>query len=167
MDRYKYTLSYDSRDQGNAAVCGILSALGNKRSTVIKALLMDAVRQYGVDVFNKENVRVLLYLIEHTEMTGNAKHLQSESGLRMEQGFTFPTDKTGKKKRTSVKKQAFTEADGLQNTEQTEEPEQTTKASDIWAEDTLESGDVAAKTGNGSGSGTLMDFLNVGIFEGQ
>ena len=85
----------------------------------------------------------------------------------MEQGFTFPTDKTEKRKRTSVKKQAFTEADGLQNTEQTEEPEQTTKASDIWAEDTLESGDVAAKTGNGSGSGTLMDFLNVGIFEGQ
>ena len=52
MDRYKYTLSYDSRDQENAAVCAIMAALGNKRSAVIRALLMDAVRRYGADVFN-------------------------------------------------------------------------------------------------------------------
>ena len=167
MDRYKYTLSYDSRDQGNAAVCGILSALGNKRSTVIKALLMDAVRRYGADVFSKENVKVLLYLIEHAEMTRTVKQQQSGLEFRTEQGFTFPADKIGKKKRASAKKQAFTEADGFQNTEQTEEPGQNTKAADIREEDTSKSDGVAAKTGNGSGSGTLMDFLNVGIFEGQ
>ena len=120
MGRYKYTLSYDSRDQENAAVCGILAALGNKRSAVIRALLMDAVRRYGADVFSKENVKVLLYLIEHAEMTGTTKQLQSGSEFRIEQGFTFPPGKTGKKMRASGKKQVFTEDDGMQNAEHTD-----------------------------------------------
>lgn len=167
MGRYKYTLSYDSGDQENAAVCGILSALGNKRSAVIKALLMDAVKRYGQDVFNKENVRVLLYLIEHTEMTGTVKQLQSGPDFRLEQGFTFPTGTTGKKRRVSAKKQVFTEGDGLRNAEHVEEPKQNTKAAGIGAEDTSKSDGAAAETGNSPGSGTLMDFLNVGIFEGQ
>ena len=167
MDRYKYTLSYDSRDQENAAVCAILAALGNKRSAVIRALLMDAVRRYGADVFSKENVKVLLYLIEHTEMTGTTKQLQSGSEFRKEQGFTFPTGKTGKRMRASGKKQIFTEDNELQNVKHKEEPEQTAKAAGLWAEDTPESDGVVEETVNSSGTGTLMDFLNVGIFEGQ
>ena len=167
MGRYKYTLSYDSRDQENAAVCGILAALGNKRSAVIRALLMDAVRRYGTDVFSKENVKVLLYLIEHAEMTGDTQRAPSKAENRMEPGFTFPEEKPGKKRKITVRKQTRIASDSSKNLEYEGEPEQGMKTVDTGMETASEDSAGTSEKDDGSGSGTLMDFLQVKMFEGQ
>ena len=99
MGRYKYTLSYDSRDQENAMVCGILAALGNKRSAVVRELIMDAVRRYGVDVLRKENVNVLIYLISHTDMTGIVPQPVTGSMDRDERVLTFPPERRYKSRK--------------------------------------------------------------------
>ena len=65
MGRERFQLSYCTKDPSNRPVCAILSALGYRRSDVVKAMLEVLADRYGLDVLKKENVDVLLYLIRN------------------------------------------------------------------------------------------------------
>ena len=65
MGRERFQLSYCTKDPSNRPVCAILSALGYRRSDVVKAMLEVLADKYGLDVLKKENVDVLLYLIRN------------------------------------------------------------------------------------------------------
>ena len=168
MGRYKYTLSYDGSDQENAMVCGVLAALGNKRSAVVRELIMDAVRRFGVDVLRKENVNVLIYLISHTDMAGVVQ--QSVTGVadRDERALDFPPARRqkGRKKESGIRNAKA--ADNESNKEKGISVPQT--RSGEW-EPEKEAAAVREPSGelqgNEDGEDPLMNFLNVGIYEGR
>ncbi len=166
MGRYKYTLSYDGSDQENAMVCGILAALGNKRSAVVRELIMDAVRRFGVDVLRKENVNVLIYLINHTDVTGIFKQPVTGSADRMETTITFLPEKKQKSraKGPESKNAKKTGQDGSPVTE-IQMPQNETGKQDT--EPVREPPEEFPGNESEHGAGSLLDFLNVGIFEGQ
>ena len=163
MDRYKYTLSYDSDDQENKMVCGILAALGNKRSTVVKALIEDAVKRYGSDVFSKENVKVLLYLIGHTPQAGMIPPVQT--GASALQDFQMPPQITRKRKEKRPKESGESKPEAARQRKQEEET-----AGDVAGGAPAISEDISATAkpeAEGKPDqmrGTLLDFLNTGMF---
>ena len=65
LKRARYVLSYDTRDPSNRLTCAVLSALGYRRSEIIRAVLEDVADRYGTDVLRKENADVLLYLLRN------------------------------------------------------------------------------------------------------
>ena len=172
MGRYKYTLSYDGNDQENAAVCGILAALGNKRSMVVRTLIMDAVRRYGADVLKKENVNVLIYLIDHNAATGFVQQPVTDSAVRKETAITFPSEKKQKRrtkrlvsKDVTASERSAAQVNGVQMFQE-ETGDQEPEAGSA-AEIEHESSEAEPENEGENGSSSLLDFLNVGIFEGQ
>ena len=160
MRRYKYTLSYDSEEPENELVCAALDALGNKRSAVIKALIEDAIKRYGNEVFNRENVKILLYLIGHTPHSGVLASVQT--GMTGATDFQMPFQ-TAKKRR--VKKSKESGRSGAEKARQEE------KAERITGQDPPEvpthSPAVMEPEPAGESDqmrGSLLDFLNTGMF---
>ena len=168
MGRYKYTLSYDSRDQENAMVCGILAALGNKRSAVVRELIMDAVRRYGVDVLRKENVNVLIYLISHTDMTGIVQQPVISSTDRDERMLTFPPEKRqiSRKKEPEIRNVKAVDKESNKDTEiSVSQKKSGERKLEKEAEAVRDPFRESQENESEDGTNPLLNFLNVRIYE--
>ena len=169
MGRYKYTVSYDGSDQENAMVCGILAALGNKRSAVVRELIMDAARRFGVDVLRKENVNVLIYLITHANMTGNVQQPVTGSVNRSERMRIFPSEKRQRrrKKEPETRNARAADKEGNRETVMPSEPQKKSGECEIETEGEAvrEPFKESQKNEDEDGRDPLLDFLNVGIYE--
>ncbi len=114
MGRARFTFSYDTKDPSNRLVCAILSALGYRRSEVIKAVLEDLAARYGPDVLTKENADILLYLIRNRisdakEKPGSVLTLAAFPGPEERSGKSAKKEKTVKEKAPEPLRQAAAE----------------------------------------------------------